>query len=103
MNRRVFVMSVLCGDIQKILILISFVSRIITCTGSAVEKRDPRIYATREDPDQPAHSHSLVRIFAVRLHKRDLTDDIELIAKVYILVFSHYIIENMGICSLHRH
>ena len=32
------------------------------------EKRDLRTYANSEDPDQPAHLRSLVRIFAIRLH-----------------------------------
>ena len=36
--------------------------------GPAAEKRDLRTYANSENPDQPAHLRSLVRIFAVRLH-----------------------------------
>ena len=32
------------------------------------EKKDLRTYANSEDPDQPALSRSLARIFVVRLH-----------------------------------
>ena len=38
--------------------------------GPAAEKRDLRTFGNSEDPDQPAHARSLVRIFAVHLHNR---------------------------------
>ena len=36
--------------------------------GPAAVKKDIGTYANSEDPDQPAHPRSLVRIFTVRLH-----------------------------------
>ena len=36
--------------------------------GPMAEKWDLRTYANTEDPDQPAHPRSLVRIIVVRLH-----------------------------------
>ena len=36
--------------------------------GPSAEKRDLLTDANSEEPNKPAHSRSLVRIFAVRLH-----------------------------------
>ena len=46
--------------------------------GPAAEKRDLRTYANSEDPDQPVHSRSLVRIFAYR----DPVEDMRLLENI---------------------
>ena len=56
------------SSMPKLLLLYKTWEKMVDKNGPAAEERDLRTYTNSNDPDQPAHARSLVRIIAIRHH-----------------------------------